>query len=124
MVESDDRNDEKDNSSEDYMVPGVDYDPKTWIVYGGEKPGKSPSATPCFVATAVYGDINAQEVQVLREFRDNVLMETGLGRKAVDLYYSGFGERVADFIKTRASFTIPLIRKGLDSLVQYHKAHK
>ena len=78
----------------------------------------------CFVATAVYGDINAPEVQVLRDFRDNVLMNNGLGRIVVDLYYSGMGERVADAVKRRASYLIPIIKSGLDKLVQYYQDHK
>lgn len=77
----------------------------------------------CFVATAVYGDVNAPELQVLRDFKDNVLMETGLGRKAIDLYYSGFGERTANFVRNHLPSTIPFIRKGLDYVVQ-HYSHK
>ena len=77
----------------------------------------------CFVATAVYGDIDAPEVQVLREFRDNVLMESDLGRKVVDFYYSGAGKRTAEFIETHIPSAIPLIRKGLDRLVEYQRAH-
>ena len=78
----------------------------------------------CFVATAVYGDINAPEVQVLRDFRDHVLMENGLGRKVVNLYYSGVGENIARFIRTQVPSMIPLVRKGLDKLVRYHQAHR
>jgi len=71
----------------------------------------------CFIATAVYGDINAPEVQVLRNFRDRVLMESELGRKLIDFYYSGTGERTADFIKKQVPSVIPAIKKGLDYLV-------
>ena len=76
----------------------------------------------CFIATAVYGDVNAPEVKVLRDFRDSVLMESSLGRKAVDLYYSGLGQRSANFIRDHASFIIPAVRRGLDRLVEYHQA--
>lgn len=41
----------------------------------------------CFVATACYGDYDAAEVLVLRNYRDNVLLKTNLGRIAVDIYY-------------------------------------
>lgn len=41
----------------------------------------------CFVATACYGDYDAAEVLVLRNYRDNVLLKTNLGRVAVDIYY-------------------------------------
>ena len=71
----------------------------------------------CFIATAVYGNENAPEIQVLREFRDNVLMNTGLGRKVIDFYYSGVGERIAELIKERFPSATPTIRRGLDYLV-------
>ena len=41
----------------------------------------------CFIATAVYGSDDHPNVKHLREFRYAVLMETGWGRKLVDLYY-------------------------------------
>lgn len=75
----------------------------------------------CFIATAVYGDINAPEVEVLREFRDNVLRESGLGRMAIDFYYSGAGERVANFITDHVPGAIPVIKKGLDYLVEQYQ---
>lgn len=42
----------------------------------------------CYIATAVYGDYYAPEVMVLREFRDNYLMKSFLGRKFVSFYYA------------------------------------
>ena len=71
----------------------------------------------CFIATAVYGDINAREVHVLRDFRDKVLRESRIGRAAIDLYYGGLGERTANLIKDRAPSLIPVIKKGLDYIV-------
>ncbi len=41
----------------------------------------------CFIATACYGDYNAKEVLVLREFRDDVLMNSSIGRTFVKFYY-------------------------------------
>ncbi len=73
--------------------------------------------TGCFVATAVYGDINAPQVQTLRDFRDNVLMQSEAGRMFVDFYYSGAGERTARFISRHLPSTIPTIRRGLDYLI-------
>ena len=34
----------------------------------------------CFIATAAYGDIDAPEVEQLRQFRDNSLMTNPIGR--------------------------------------------
>jgi hypothetical protein len=80
----------------------------------------TPNSQSCFVATVVYGDINAQELDLLRHYRDNVLMNTFLGRAFVDLYYGNAGERIAEFVKTHARFTIPAIKRGLDGLIGRH----
>ncbi len=74
----------------------------------------------CFIATVVYGDANAPEVEALRDFRDHVLSQTNLGRRAVSFYYSGAGKRMAKFIEKTAPSAVPIIRKGLDALVAYH----
>ena len=50
------------------------------------QPAKKPKSG-CFVATACYGDYNAEEVLVLREFRDNVLLNSLTGKAFVKFYY-------------------------------------
>lgn len=42
---------------------------------------------PCFIATAVYGDPFAPEVDALRRFRDHRLRPYRLGRLAILVYY-------------------------------------
>ncbi|RJQ17604.1 hypothetical protein C4573_01340 [Candidatus Woesearchaeota archaeon] len=78
----------------------------------------------CFVATAVYGDRNAPQVNALREFRDTVLMNSVAGRAFVDFYYSGVGKKTAGFIKKHLPSTIPAIRRGLDALVERYSAQR
>jgi len=41
----------------------------------------------CFIATAAYGTDTAEEINLLREFRDVVLLASGLGTEFVSLYY-------------------------------------
>ncbi len=51
----------------------------------------------CFIATAAYGSYLDPHVEVLRGFRDDVLMENPLGRSFVDFYYM-VSPPMADFI--------------------------
>jgi hypothetical protein len=48
-----------------------------------------PSETPggCFIATAAYGTDTAEQLNILREFRDEVLLSNELGAKFVSFYY-------------------------------------
>lgn len=52
---------------------------------GARTPSKSK--TGCFIATACYEDYDAQEVLVLRRFRDEILLKTFPGKIFVKFYY-------------------------------------
>ena len=78
---------------------------------------RAKSAGPqCFVATAVYGDVNSPEVRVLRDFRDDRLVKTALGRVLVDVYYR-LSPPVAAFIRNKKRPRL-IIRRLLDRLVE------
>lgn len=86
--------------------------------------GTEEYCVDCFVATAVYGDRLAPQVNILRDFRENVLMKNEFGRAFVNFYYSGAGKKAADSIKNLTPGIIPWMRKGLDFLVEKYSAHR
>ena len=51
----------------------------------------------CFVATAAYGSVMANDVEMLRRFRDSLLTRTVIGELAVETYYT-FGPAMAGVI--------------------------
>jgi hypothetical protein len=57
----------------------------------------TPPPCGCFIATAAYGTPTAEQIDVLREFRDSVLLESTAGSQFVTLYYQ-LSPPVADFI--------------------------
>jgi hypothetical protein len=70
-----------------------------------------PPSQGCFIATAAYGTPSAEQIDVLREFRDNVLLESTVGSQFVALYYQ-LSPPVADFI-SGSSFLRTLVRELL-----------
>jgi hypothetical protein len=65
----------------------------------------------CFIATAAYGTPTAEQIDVLREFRDVVLLKSTVGSRFVTLYYQ-FSPPVADFI-ARSDVLRTLVRELL-----------
>ncbi|MBV8756344.1 MAG: fibronectin type III domain-containing protein [Deltaproteobacteria bacterium] len=58
---------------------------------------QSAAVDACFVATAAYGSVMANDVAMLRHFRDSVLQRTAIGELAVEAYYT-FGPAAANVI--------------------------
>jgi len=60
-------------------------------------PRKIGEVDACFIATAAYGSVLANDVEMLRHFRDTLLKHSVLGELAVETYYT-FGPPVAGVV--------------------------
>jgi hypothetical protein len=65
----------------------------------------------CFIATAAYGTPMAEEIQILRDFRDKYLLTNLVGQTLVDHYYRN-SPPIAKFITEHPSLK-PIVRAGL-----------
>lgn len=65
----------------------------------------------CFIATAAYGTPMADEIQILREFRDGYLLTNPVGKALVDFYYRT-SPPIAEFITEHPGLK-PIVRAGL-----------
>lgn len=83
------------------LAPGVIDDPIVVGTAGTSTGGGTTSGSGggggCFIATAAFGSYLDPHVMVLRHFRDDVLLQSGLGTAFVKFYYK-HSPPVADFI--------------------------
>ena len=77
-----------------------------WYSIGGSIP-----SVGCFIATAAYGTPMAEEIQVLREVRDEYLLTNPAGQLLVALYYR-VSPPIAEFITDHPTLK-PIVRAGL-----------
>jgi signal recognition particle receptor subunit beta len=75
----------------------------------------TPFPIRCFIATAAYGTPMAEEIQILRELRDEYLLTNSLGQTFVDFYYK-VSPPTAEFITEHPSLK-PIVRTGLVPVV-------
>jgi len=65
----------------------------------------------CFIATVCYGNNDAPDVLILRQFRDGILLKTIWGKALVEVYY--FVSPFFASIIANSGFLKKIIRKGL-----------
>ena len=80
-----------------------------FVTYGSEE--SEEEGEGCFIATAAYGTSTAAEIDILRAFRDEVLLESTVGSQLVKWYYD-VSPPLADFI-VENSFLRTLVRELL-----------
>lgn len=71
----------------------------------------------CFIATAIYTEPDAPQLEVLRGFRDNFLLRSGAGTHLMELYYI-YGPRLGEQIG-RNPVSASAVRKGMDAFVSW-----
>ena len=105
------------------LSPGTLYDFRATLSFEGEEmkgdtlqfTTEAPSG--CFIATAAYGTDSAVEINILREFRDAVLLPNALCAGFVSFYYWA-SPPMADFI-SQHEFIRTLVRVGfVDRIVR------
>ena len=79
---------------------GTDMQTWTWTV-----------TSPCFIATAAYGTALHEDIDVLRDFRDEYLMPNPAGRTFVKFYYNT-SPPLADVIRDNEELRTA-VREGL-----------
>ena len=85
--------------------------------FGGYEHPTTPPSGGCFIATAAYGTDTARQLDILREFRDEVLLPDSLGARLVSFYYNT-SPPIADFVSqhelvrtaVRVGFVDPIVR--------------
>ena len=72
----------------DYYDKALEIDPNHELARNNKAVAEQKiKGGKCFIATAVYGDADVPEVQLLRKFRDQFLLPSLLGRLFVSAYY-------------------------------------
>lgn len=91
------------------------YNP--YCEYCGSDLSKLPPASGCFIATATYGTPMAWEIEVLRNWRDYVLLKNKIGIFLVDVYYS-ISPPIAKSIE-KSSIMRRFVKKLLTPLIHF-----
>jgi hypothetical protein len=100
-------------------ICGQDNSLSWWLIGdpSGGGGGGASGGGGCFIATAAYGTPMAEDIQVLREFRDRYLITNPVGEKLVSTYYR-VSPPMADYIVEHPSLK-PLVRFALQPAIVF-----
>jgi len=73
--------------NQEYVEKGRELDKDQWNKLIQESVQQIEPAKSCCIATATMGDINHPYIMLLRQYRDNILLNRALGRLLVRIYY-------------------------------------
>lgn len=74
------------------------------------------SSSGCYIATMVYKDYNHPKVMVLRDFRDDFLLNYFIGREFVKFYYK-YSPSLVELLKDKRSIN-NIIKKSLNMIIK------
>lgn len=72
----------------------------------------------CYIATTCYGSYNAHEVRILRQYRDETLSQSSLGRMLIRIYYT-YSPYIADRLKNAPRLNNFVKTYVLDNIVTF-----
>ena len=84
------------------------------------------ASSGCFIATAVYGDYDHENVLIFRKFRDTALLTNPIGRRLVGAYYA-LSPKLASYIDKDSHIAIFIRTRIFDKLailIQQHIPNK
>ena len=83
-------------------------------------PQKSTKSSGCYIATACYGSYDCVQVLTFRNYRDEYLSQTIVGRLFIKAYYA-LSPPIARWLKNKDSINIFVREKLLDQLHDFLK---
>ena len=84
--------------------------------YTPSSPTSSSGSGNCYIATMAYGDYNHPQVVILRQFRDNVLDKSTIGKWFIKNYYH-YSPRLVEKLKNKKNVNT-IIRNTLNQLIK------
>lgn len=98
------------------MTAGTDPSPRTTPRI---PTGTPPRHSGCYIATMAYGDYDHPQVVILRQFRDNVLNKSILGRWLIRTYYH-YSPKLVEKLKYNKTVN-SIIRKSFNEFIKVIK---